>query len=220
MLSPPGWNSIERASTYAKWFTYAGWISLFLLGIFEILAHIYGTRKDTLIVAQEQSVKKASDQQIQSLKAELEQKGNALQTEVDSFKAAQQKLGELEAQVAQRHLSSVSKEKLHEILITSPGHEVYVLNPQDKECQTYADDFAEVLSKANWKLLPNEFWMSTINREYQGFHIWVANYDNPACAFLQKALKDAAGIYADGGLAPPLRTHGHPEACVLYVGFK
>jgi len=62
--------------------------------------------------------------------------------------------------------------------------------------------------------------MTVVQRDFQGFHIWVAEYENPACAFLQKALKDATGIYADGMLAPQLATHGHKDACVLYAGFK
>src|SRR5271155_5809176 len=48
MLTLPGWNSIETVSRLAKIFTIAGFISLFLLGAFEILAYVYGNRKDAL----------------------------------------------------------------------------------------------------------------------------------------------------------------------------
>jgi len=48
MLTLPGWNSIETVSRLAKIFTIAGFISLFLLGAFEVLAYVYGNRKDAL----------------------------------------------------------------------------------------------------------------------------------------------------------------------------
>ena len=49
----PGWDSLESAAAYAKWFTYAGFAALFLLGVCEILAHVYSTREKTLLMARE-----------------------------------------------------------------------------------------------------------------------------------------------------------------------
>ena|ERR1700675_2762893 len=47
----PGWDSVEITSTYARWFTYAGFVALFLLGVFEVLGHIYSVREARLTAA-------------------------------------------------------------------------------------------------------------------------------------------------------------------------
>ena len=44
----PGWDSLETSAAYAKGFTFAGFGALFLLGVFEVLAFVYSTHKDTL----------------------------------------------------------------------------------------------------------------------------------------------------------------------------
>ena len=49
----PGWESLERTSAYSHFFTYAGWFALFSLVIFEIFAHVYSERRETLRVAEE-----------------------------------------------------------------------------------------------------------------------------------------------------------------------
>jgi len=53
----PGWDSVAATSAYAKLFTYAGWIALFSLGLFEIFAHVYSEHEKTLSsVAAEQTL--------------------------------------------------------------------------------------------------------------------------------------------------------------------
>lgn len=47
----PGWDSVEITSTYARWFTYAGFVALFLLGVFDVLGHIYSVREARLTAA-------------------------------------------------------------------------------------------------------------------------------------------------------------------------
>jgi hypothetical protein len=44
----PGWDSAAVTSAYARWFTYAGFVALFLLGVFEIFGHIYSVHETTL----------------------------------------------------------------------------------------------------------------------------------------------------------------------------
>jgi hypothetical protein len=45
----PGWNSIEGATRWHRGFEIVGFVALGLLLLFEVLAYIYGNRKDTLI---------------------------------------------------------------------------------------------------------------------------------------------------------------------------
>jgi hypothetical protein len=87
MLTPPGWNSIQSTSVYARAFTYAGWAALFLLGIFEILAHTYGNRKDVLVAAQEEALKRSNESQINSLKFQIGQQDQTIQGAMSSSKA-------------------------------------------------------------------------------------------------------------------------------------
>ncbi len=47
----PGWDSLALTSAYAKWFTYAGFAALFLLGVFEIFGHAYSVHEATLTAA-------------------------------------------------------------------------------------------------------------------------------------------------------------------------
>lgn len=44
----PGWGSLDVTAAYARWFTYAGFAALFLLGVFEILGHVYGVHETSL----------------------------------------------------------------------------------------------------------------------------------------------------------------------------
>jgi hypothetical protein len=44
----PDWDSLTSTHNYAKFFTYAGFFALFMLGIFEVLAYVYNARNETL----------------------------------------------------------------------------------------------------------------------------------------------------------------------------
>jgi len=59
-----GWDSVEATSTMAKWFTYAGFAMLLLLGVCEILAHVYSVRSATL--KENAAAREASDLRAES----------------------------------------------------------------------------------------------------------------------------------------------------------
>ena len=44
----PGWDSLPATSAYARLFTYLGFGALFLLGVFEVIAHVYNVHETTL----------------------------------------------------------------------------------------------------------------------------------------------------------------------------
>ena len=80
MLTFPGWNSVENAAVYAKAFTYAGWACLFMLGISEILAHVYTTRKETLLAAAGVEATKGVDSaEINRLRQQVENSKKAIE---------------------------------------------------------------------------------------------------------------------------------------------
>jgi hypothetical protein len=44
----PGWDSVETTKTWSNGFHIAGFVTLFMLAVFEVLAFIYSEHKDTL----------------------------------------------------------------------------------------------------------------------------------------------------------------------------
>ena len=59
----PGWDSLDAAARWYKGFEIAGFIALGLLLLFEVLAYIYGNRKDILLSAQQAAALEAQQQQ-------------------------------------------------------------------------------------------------------------------------------------------------------------
>jgi hypothetical protein len=59
----PGWDSVESAARWHRGFEIAGFIALGLLLLFEVLAYIYGNRKDTLISASNAKIEQQRQQQ-------------------------------------------------------------------------------------------------------------------------------------------------------------
>ena len=45
----PGWQSPESAEAYAKFFKYAGYLALFLLFVFEVVADVYSNHREALL---------------------------------------------------------------------------------------------------------------------------------------------------------------------------
>jgi hypothetical protein len=48
----PGWDSLESAARYSKWFAISGLIALAFVVIFDVLAFVYSDRKDALVSAE------------------------------------------------------------------------------------------------------------------------------------------------------------------------
>lgn len=227
MLILPGWNSVEGASVYAKIFTFAGWASLFLLGIFEILAHVYGTRKDTLTSIREQTAKQANDQRIASLTAELTQKEKTLDQNISSFNAQLQtanqqsmeakqsqkllaeqlsastkELNSLRERQAPRELSQGQKDNLIAFLLhfSRPTNvEVaFVIGVEDGP--TLSRDFIWVFNAAGWHVSPESPSAALFSGDMVGLAIKVKSRDDPAAGpagGLQQGLKQI-GFEAPG----------------------
>ena len=54
-MTLPGWDSIDAAARYHRAFEIAGFVALGLLLLFEVLAYIYGNRKDALVAVADQT---------------------------------------------------------------------------------------------------------------------------------------------------------------------
>jgi hypothetical protein len=68
----PGWDSVDAAVAWHRGFEIAGFVALGLLLAFEVLAYIYGNRKDVLLAAQARTAERQAEQQTADLKARLE----------------------------------------------------------------------------------------------------------------------------------------------------
>jgi hypothetical protein len=70
MVTLPGWDSIDSAARLHRWFEILGFLALGLLLLFEVLAYIYGNRKDYLtsvaagVAAETQREKQAKANQV------------------------------------------------------------------------------------------------------------------------------------------------------------
>lgn len=56
----PGWNTIAGASSWSKGFAVAGFVALFFVVVFDVLAFIYSEHRDTLVAAEE--LKRAAEE--------------------------------------------------------------------------------------------------------------------------------------------------------------
>lgn len=137
MFTFPGWNSVEDASHYAKLFTYLGFASLFLLGVFEVLAHVYSTRKDTLAAAQNAAAKAADEQRIRGLQAKVGEQQQTLERRRDrtlTEEQAQQLCNSMRPFVGQ-----------HFWLITETAD-----YDQGSEQMRFSDQLSRILTAAGW----------------------------------------------------------------------
>jgi hypothetical protein len=133
----PGWSSAENASTWSHiWFWFGMWCFLWL-GIAEVIAFIYGLRKDNLVAASEQVAA-----------AQAQQNQNALQNQLAE---ANRKTAELEQQQAPRRLSEAQKQTLITALSPYRGQKISLLTILgDAECKQFLQDFMDVLDAAGW----------------------------------------------------------------------
>ena len=72
-MSWPGWNSIEGAGAWGRFWFWFGMVCFFLLGVSEIIAFRYGLRKDVLVAIAEKATKENHTIEVGALRAQLEQ---------------------------------------------------------------------------------------------------------------------------------------------------
>jgi hypothetical protein len=217
MLTFPGWNSIESASAYARAFTYAGWASLFLLGIFEILAHTYTARKDALVSAQVEDTRIKNDAEIRRLNKQVEVAGNvaagaigkAAQAAVDLDSERRARL-ELEP----RTLSKGQADKMSLFLSTQQSWPLGIVSDVNSpDAGAYADEIANVFRANGWTV---DALLGTFPRRIKGIWIIVGTNANlQAEAFVLHDAFKAAGIDIRVDI-----DKSKSEYLALNVGFK
>ncbi len=132
----PGWNSLESVSRIHFWLEISGIALLVLLLISQGLAFSYGARKDTLATA-DTTLHLAKE-------AELQQKLNAADTELQHRPAPQRQTGP-------RRLSMEQQQRLLKVLSAFKGQKVTITSViGDEEGDAFAEDFLNVFNNAGW----------------------------------------------------------------------
>lgn len=123
----PGWNSLDFVSKVHSWAEILGIAFLVLLALADVVALIYGHRKDTL----------------------------AERAERTRAQEAERKLTEVRRQQEQRALTPEQKQTLIAALSPFQGQKTRVVcSLGDVEAHRFAQDFVAVLSIARWSFEP------------------------------------------------------------------
>ncbi len=237
MLTPPGWNSIETAATYARVFTYAGWVSLFLLGIFEILAHVYGVRKDALVVAHAQAIKSTDEAEITRLKKKVEfaqsvasgASGAASKAEEMVMQEQAARL-HIEEKLAPRHLSKEQQQRIIAKCKAVSGKPFVPLVNQDPEAIDFLNVIEELLDSCGWSAQSDDVFGFAVTTRKGNKVRTILGERGVICAFspdkipeFGPAVKNLASALASEGIDVETGTNttlGNPNAIYIIVGKK
>jgi len=168
-MTLPGWDSIEAAARWHRVFEIAGFIALGLLLLFEVIAYIYGNRKDILVAAAEQATamersgqeQKANEQRNTEITKANQKAAEAqavAQQAADQLAKANQKVSELTQNAIPRSLTPDQRSRLFKFLSANPKQKIEADVPTgDNEAKVYAGELVDVISSAGWEVSgPNQ----------------------------------------------------------------
>lgn len=147
-MTLPGWDSLESVKTLNFSFHIAALVFIALLAGAEIMAFVYGERRDTLI--------EISDRAAATKRTEDQQQADARHAaEIGGLKGqlseAEKKVVALQGQNIARRLLDTDKAALIKDLSNSPGQKATVFcNTVAWDCSDYAKDFLAVFKAAKW----------------------------------------------------------------------
>jgi hypothetical protein len=241
MLFPPGWNSVDSATSYAKWFTYAGWASLFLLGIFEILAHTYGARKDALVVAQAEATKTKDEAEIKRLNKKIEEAVTAASVSTGAIedaksvaKEAQDRAVQAQSELAKfkapRAFTPEQRKRIIAKCKTLPGQPFVFLVDSDPEAVEFLNVIEDILDSCGWTITTDEvFGMAVTSSRGNKIRI-IPGQTGMACLFSPAKITElgpparnlsdaitAEGIEVESAPNP---TVSNPNAIYIVIGKK
>jgi len=194
-MTLPGWNSIDAAARWHRGFEIAGFVALGLLLLFEVIAYVYGNRKDVLVAAAEQVAARAGASQNE----EANQQRDAEIAEANRRAAeAEAQTRQLQQQAAPRALSQVERNRITAFLAGKPaGAFVVKASVVAPDARAYADEIATLFRTAGWDVrVDNAMFTGT---GITGLWITVQNgrAAPPAAGVLQGALA-AGGLHVRG----------------------
>lgn len=187
----PGWSSVESVTKLHRWFEILTFVALGLLLLFEILAYVYGQRRDHLLVLADATSSQERQTHEDAANRERDaQIGRARQEAADA-RDAQRRAEEL---AAPRHLTESQRTLILASLNRQTGG---ILNIKASmaagDARSYSDEMAGLFRSAGWTVtVENALFAGT-----EATGIWIL-IQNPSMApiravTLQRAL-EAAGI--------------------------
>lgn len=202
MIFLPGWDSLETVARIHRFFEVAGIVCLAGLVGAEVVAYIYGHRKDELLAAQQTARDSAIAERHQR---EME---NAKKQQDEASK----KMSALEERQAPRSLSTKQQQMIVEALRPHTGHVVSITMLGDAEAKAYAEQIIRSLSLAGWK--PAITFVGVMAPPDYGVICTVSDQAGPAARALVSALQRA-------GIKPEVRVEPiQPDQIQLLIGLK
>jgi hypothetical protein len=193
MIAIPGWDSVEAAAKLHRWFEIAGFVALALLLVFEVLAYIYGNRRDELVIVADQ----AGATERRQHQEQADQQRNAEVAEANRRAAAAQAQAEqLRQQAAPRALSPTERHQIVAFLAGKPTG-VFIIKATivTADARNYGEQIADAFRASGWTVTVQNVMFSGSN--IMGLWITVKDGNAPpqAAGILQHALA-AGGITA------------------------
>lgn len=154
-MTLPGWDNIDAVSRLVKFFTIAGFASLFLLGVFEVLGYLYSNRKDDLIHAEQVRIQteqaNAAEARNRQQEQAEQQSQAAIAQALERQKEAEKKLGALEEKQAPRTLTSAQKSGLSGYLSKHPRGRITIKSSiNTTDARAYSEQIAAILTQSGW----------------------------------------------------------------------
>ena len=183
----PGWDSIESSAAFANWFTYAGFATLFLLGVFEVLAHIYSTHEKTLISQKELADSAIRDSNDKSKTRRLEEAESRTKKAEDAASSAEHIADEEKAARAPRTLKPEQQMDIATTLRPFAGQLFKLVTfVSDEECVKLSRNILDALHLAGWKEPPRRF--ETLIGAVVGVEVHILNKADARTRDASKAL--------------------------------
>jgi hypothetical protein len=152
----PCWDDLRTVEKIVKWFTVAGFVSLFFVGVFEVLAYMYGNRKDVLIAAQQISTERAQKQhqEIEDEKRDAQISdavGQGRQARQEQARA-EEELRKLRVAQSPRVIAAGQREAIMQELKKHRPGPISVMAVSDGEAAAYCEQIVQVILDSGWNI--------------------------------------------------------------------
>jgi hypothetical protein len=212
MASLPGWNTIAGASSWSKGFAIAGFVALFFVVLFDVLAFIYSERKDVLVIAEaERATEERKRQEEEANRQRSAEIAEANRKAAEARAQAEQ----LRQEAAPRALSPTERHQISAFLVGKPvGAFVIKATIIAADARAYGEQIADVFRAAGWTVTIQNAMFGGPNITGLWITVKNGNAAPPAAGVLRHALA-AGGITVRGEYDPSM-----PDEVWLSIGGK
>ena len=187
----PGWNSINGTSTWGHVWFWFGIACLFLLGASEVIAYMYGLRKDELVAAAQHQEQTQHNAETTDIKRQLAEAQATAKSSADELKRISEP----------RHLKADESQRLKAFLATAPAGKFKIsASTAASDAFEYGREIATVFQSAGWEVEVHAAIF--MGGDTTGIWITVRDANIPEIAnTIYKAIS-AAGVVIRGAASP------------------